>query len=684
MDNNQNQSQPQGQPIMPKPQAPAGNVIMPGQSIPISGSIPQAAPNMPRPVAAPIVQPTATEPDTVRIEVPGSNSFSPPSPPAQQPQLQPQPAVQPTITQTPITQTPVASSVYQSPVTPVTQEPVAQPQQQVIAPQTPMSQTPFSEADYAPVPPVPTQNQQAPPVQTQATQMPQSQTVAPTFPRPQINEISYQSPPQGQDLRSVLTSTQPTFAGTGAPPQIDGQESLPPKPPQQPASKSMVGGMKKKIMIALGGLGLLMLLLIGAALIKNFRANDLGSNEGEITWWGLDDEAVYAPLIAEYENSHPNTKINYIKQSEENYRERLTSTIARGQAPDIFEFHNSWVPMFRSNLSPLPSDVMTESEYAESFYPVVVADMTTTDGIVGIPLMFDALTMYINEDIFSSSASTPPVTWDNLRPLSLVLTQKGEQNIIKQSGVAIGSTQNIDYWEDIVALMMLQNNVDLSNPQGTLAEDVLLYYTKFTKVDPVWNDTLPESTVAFGKGSVAMYFAPSRAASQIATSNPSLRFKTVPVPQVRKDNPDEPDISYATYYSEGVWNKSKHRGLAWDFLKFMSSENSQQRIFEKRKEVNGFGLMSPLTKMNANFRSSNILGSVAVLAPYARSWYLAGKTNDGDTGINSQLSLAFNDALIGANSSGGTQITDVATNLATQVNQILAQYSLVQLIAPAK
>ena len=60
--------------------------------------------------------------------------------------------------------------------------------------------------------------------------------------------------------------------------------------------------------------------ILGFFLYRTFFAGKAGGS-GEITWWGLwEEESVVAPLIAEYEASHPRVKITYQKQAPQDYR----------------------------------------------------------------------------------------------------------------------------------------------------------------------------------------------------------------------------------------------------------------------------------------------------------------------------------------------------------------------------
>lgn len=422
--------------------------------------------------------------------------------------------------------------------------------------------------------------------------------------------------------------------------------------------------------------GVAIAVIILALLAINLLKGGGISSNSQITWWGLwEDTNTVQPLIDAYQQAHPGVKITYVAQSQQDYRERLTTALAQGGGPDIFAFHNTWVPMFRNDLDTMPSSVMSASDYAKTFYPIASSDLTNGSGIVGIPLEYDALALYINTDIFDKSGKTPPTTWDDLRVLARELTVKDDQGVITQAGVAMGRTDNVDHWPEILALLMLQNGVDLSNPTGPAAEGALTFYTLFTTDDGVWDATLPQSTQMFSSGKLAMYFAPSWRAFEIQNANPNLKFKTVPVPQLPKDNPSQPDITYATYWAQGISARSANKARAWDFLKFLSTQDSLQKLYQNASKVRSFGEPYPRPDMANLLADHPILGSITAQAPGAQSWYLASRTFDGPTGINSQIDNYFGDAVNGV-VSGTTTVTQALQTVASGIAQVLAQYRL--------
>jgi len=171
-----------------------------------------------------------------------------------------------------------------------------------------------------------------------------------------------------------------------------------------------------------------------------------------------------------------------------------------------------------------------------------------------------------------------------------------------------------------------------------------------------------------------MYLAPTWRALEIVQANPNLKFKTYPVPQLPKDSSTDADISYATYWAEGVWARSKNKTAAWDFLKFISTRENLQKFYTSASSVRGFGEPYPRQDMASLLMDHPIIGGTIKEAVNARSWYLASRTFDGPTGINSLISKYFEDAVNAVVS--GKPANKALETVASGVAQVLAQYKL--------
>lgn len=171
-----------------------------------------------------------------------------------------------------------------------------------------------------------------------------------------------------------------------------------------------------------------------------------------------------------------------------------------------------------------------------------------------------------------------------------------------------------------------------------------------------------------------MYFGPSWRALNIMEQNPALKFRAVPLPQLPKAGATQSDITYASYWAEGVWSRSKNKEAAWDFLKFLSSRESLTKMYANASRQRLFGEPYPRVDMGDLLKDHPILGSIITRAASAQTWYLQDRTWDGPTGINSLINKYFEDAVNAVNA--GTPATKALEPVAQGVNQVLSQYGL--------
>lgn len=404
-------------------------------------------------------------------------------------------------------------------------------------------------------------------------------------------------------------------------------------------------GIKKTIIIAVLALLVVSVLSMVLAFLK--RVPRTLQNKGELVWWGLQEEdSVVSPLIAEFQAANPDVRVTYIHQSEKDYADRLYNSLKNGKGPDIFEIHTSWIPDYRGLMSSLPQSIMSDEEYKNTFLTSIYNTLKTNGAIIGIPLYYDALTLYINVDIFNNARKEPPKTWNDL--LFLSDPDKGGLTLfsgkeIVQSAVALGSSTNVDHWQDILALVMYQNKINPANPDLKLVNEAISYLRDFQR-NGVWSDRLPSSTVTFSRGNLAMYFGTMSRAPEMLRLNPSLRFKTVPLPQLPNNTPTDPQYSYANYYFQAVDKSSTNETLAWKFLAFLSEKNSIVRLNQGRKSLRAFDFPPPRKDMVADYEKDPVIGSVMNYSDVAKTWYLADKAEDGDGGINTNITKLYKEA----------------------------------------
>src|SRR3989344_4284793 len=180
----------------------------------------------------------------------------------------------------------------------------------------------------------------------------------------------------------------------------------------------------------------------------------------------------------------------------------------------IFMVHNTWVPMFLStnSISTMPSKVMTINEFSSEVYPVAKDTLTEGRKIYAVPAEFDGLAMFVNEDILKAANVEVPQNWGDFQRAAQAVTVKDNSGRITTAGASVGTTNNVDYWPDILGLLLLQQpGVNINKPDNELAAQVINFYTSFAKDrgTSVWDKSMENSTKAFLDGKLAFYFGPS-------------------------------------------------------------------------------------------------------------------------------------------------------------------------------
>lgn len=231
----------------------------------------------------------------------------------------------------------------------------------------------------------------------------------------------------------------------------------------------------------------------------------------------------------------------------------------------------------------------------------------------------------------------------------------------------MGNATNVEHFSDILAVLILQNNGDFTKPNSPEVRDALLFYTNFMKTDEVWSETLPSSTVAFGRGDVAMMLAPSWRSHEIKAMNPELKFATSPLPQL-----SDTRVTWATYWAEGVNAKSTKKDESWKFLKYLSSKEVQQKLYSDQAKTRGFGELYSRKDLANELANDPITSAFMQDAPFAKGWQMSSYTHDD--GANDQIIKYYEDAVTAL--LAGKQIEEVQGTLNQGVTQVLRQYGI--------
>lgn len=372
-------------------------------------------------------------------------------------------------------------------------------------------------------------------------------------------------------------------------------------------------------------------LLFSSCLKKDVVLTDNTSKE--LTIWNLFDETdVFEWQIQAFTSLYPWTKINYKMFSDiDFYEDLLLDQIAEWKWPDIFVIKNTDLKKWKWKLEPLfvwwTEKAMNVQIYNETFLPVVWENLIDEWEIYWMTPYVDTLALYYNKWYFEDNFASwkPYWTWSKLTDQVEQLTRS--DNSIEKfalSWISMWRSDNIVRSVDILYLLMMQYwtefynseiwkaifadiqwNRNVSWESQKLWEKALTLYTSFWKPlfkNYSWNKEITSKfeekseVYPFVYWKTAMIFWYSylykdleNIISQLKSSWEETISKKdiwiIEVPQVSDFEETWRRDSLVSYFPFVVSKNTENPKLAWDFLVYLSWEESSLDYFEKTNKV---------------------------------------------------------------------------------------------------
>lgn len=399
--------------------------------------------------------------------------------------------------------------------------------------------------------------------------------------------------------------------------------------------------------------------------------------------WGVfDDEDSWKTLIEKYHTLHPNVTVEYTKLRFEEYKDELIRAIAEGKGPDVMAVHNTWLGGFTDLLAPMPDAVnvtrmevqgtlrkesvlvatsestMSMKTLKADFIPAIIDDVVMpyvkdsksdpVDKIYALPMAMDTLALFYNQDMLNAAGiPQPPATWSDFQEAVKSLTKIDTLGKITQSGVGMGTSENVERASDILSVLMMQNGVEMVDDRGRVTfndvpkgsartsppgVDAVRFYTDFA--NPVkevytWNESMPSSLDAFVNGQTAMFLGYSYHLPIIRTLAPKLNVAVAALPQISTADTTQ-QVNYGNYWAEGVSKDSANQDYAWSFVLFATNEDNVTSYLTDAKKP------TALRSLIASQLNDEDLGVFASQLLTAQTWY-RGLDVDAEEGAMNQL-----------------------------------------------
>lgn len=406
---------------------------------------------------------------------------------------------------------------------------------------------------------------------------------------------------------------------------------------------------RRRNLIAMAILVVVLFVLIAFFIVRSRTVTSPNSNNNPsapvtLQWWGVFlDASTVQPLIDEYNADNPNVKIQYVNKwpggnrdgAESQYYASLDAVLKENNPlalPDIFMVDNTMVGYYENQTTPAPSSVISATEVATNFYPIVSNNLVKAGQVRGLPLWVDTLAIVYNRNLLlQAGRQTVPTEWTEFKNLSQQLTTVvGTDRIL---GFAAGTTANTSFGTDLLQLLFLQDGISLTDSTGrpnfannAAAVNTLSFFKGFAGTGGSWTAANADNdALAFMKGKLAMLVAPSWRVNDFLDINSSqslgLNIGVSKMPQIS----GSAEINWGSYWANVVSSKRPNSVEAWKFIKWLT-EPTQLRKLRTADAQKGrsFSFIYPRPDMRAEIEAN----AGQYLQPYisavssATSWYM--------------------------------------------------------------
>ncbi len=303
-----------------------------------------------------------------------------------------------------------------------------------------------------------------------------------------------------------------------------------------------------------------------------------GKAKGDITVWALGAEGDKLGEIAkDFEAENPDAKVKVTVIPFDAAHDKISTSIAGGQTPDVSLVGTTWVSEFAASkaLDPTPTDLIDKGKFFEGSWDTTVVNDTS----YGVPWYVETRLPFYRRDLLQQAGiDAPPVNWDEWRTaMAAIKRQVGP----KRYAILLP----INEFEPLLNLAMQQPDPLLrdggryGNFRSAGFKRALAFYKEM--FDKGWAPRLSNTQISnvwdeFGNGYFSFYINGPWNIAELRKRLPaelSQSWMTMPLP-----GPDGPGASVAGGTSFVIFDSSQHKEAAWKWIAYLSQSQLQARF----------------------------------------------------------------------------------------------------------
>lgn len=340
----------------------------------------------------------------------------------------------------------------------------------------------------------------------------------------------------------------------------------------------------------------------------------------------------FADAASAYEAANPGSEIKIEVVPWDVLLQKLTTDISAGANADLSIIGTRWMLDFVNEGVAAPLDEYMDDDFRARFFDVFLSPAVMDGKTYGLPVAASARAMYINKDLMAQAGvDALPQTWDELSKAAAAISALGEDIAgFGMQGKEIETDVYFYYafWAYGGNLIDDDGTSGLDSDAAYKAAQVYLDMINAGSTQPgVTAYNREDVQNLFKQGKVGMMITAPFLSSQIADEAPDLNYGVTAIPA----GPDGARGTYGVTDSLIMFENSKNKELAWDFLDFVFTTEWRAKFTEGEGflPVNAEVAAMPTFADNADLKEFTGLLPEARFAPVISGWEeIAATTSD--------------------------------------------------------
>lgn len=407
-----------------------------------------------------------------------------------------------------------------------------------------------------------------------------------------------------------------------------------------------------------------LLSMVAAATL--FAAAPALADDITLTFWGaygnggnsVQQDALNNTLIPAFEAAHPGVTVKYVDIPYDSLLQKLTTSAAGGELPDLVRADLGWVPQFAKLgvLVPLSDAMADYKTLGAATYPGSLSTNLYKGKYYGLPLDTNTRVLITSQDALDKAGlSAPPKTFDEFKAMAAKL---------KGTDVQVFADGGLGGWNILPWIWSGGGNITdpdltkasgyLDGPDSVATVQMLVDLYKDGQIPNliIGNSGATGTSDGLPSGNYATIFDGPWMAGVWSGQYPDFKPIYAPIPAGKGGS-----ISVVGGEDIVVTNASKNQAAAEDFVRFTQTEAFQIAMVKTGQMTVIPAFADQQTTIAPYYSTfSNQLKT-------AKSRLAISTASQVDTILNTELTPAFK---------GDVSVQDALTKAATQVDALLA------------